>query len=188
MLIIIKKMERRRALQAIVFFSIAGNALVSCKNKYAAVKSIGLKNIKPSDSQLDLIDDLSKNIFPVTPFSQFEGHTALPFVLTTVDGIYTKEERDKYVNGIKAFDDLANKTFQNGFVDLGPEQKLSMLKKISASVETSDAKYFFEVTRQQTIHYFTHTENYMRGVQKYEMAPGRFKGCLPIDQIQSKKL
>jgi hypothetical protein len=181
-------MERRRALQAIVFFSVAGNALISCKSKYEAVKKLGLKFINLNDDQSDLIDDMAKTIFPTASKPQFEGHTALPFVLSMVDGIYTKEERDKYLLGIKAFDEACVKTHQKSFVSLDETQKLDFLKKLNTSTEDTPIKHFFDVTKQQTVHYFMHTEKYLRGVQRYEMAPGRYKACLTIDQVQSKKL
>ena len=181
-------MERRHALKAIVFFSIAANSIVSCKSNAEAASQLGLKNIHPDDGQLNLIDEVSKLIFPTTSLPQYKDHTAMPFVLTMVDGIYTKDERDQYIKGIKAFEDLAKTTFQKSYTDFNAEQKMELLKKLNSASDKSDAKYFFDVTKQQTLHYFTHTEEYMRNVQKYEMAPGRFKGCLPLDQIQSKKL
>jgi Gluconate 2-dehydrogenase subunit 3 len=181
-------MERRRALQAIVYFSIASNSLIACKNNYQAIKELGLKNIKPTDGEVDLIDAITKTIFPIENVPLFKGHTSMPFVLKMVDELYTKEDREKYLQGMKAFNDLSKNRFKKSFNELSKEEKTSLLKQLMNSKEENTAKHFFDITRNQTIIYFTSTEDYLRGIKKYEMAPGRWISCLNIDQIQSKKL
>jgi hypothetical protein len=181
-------MERRRALQAIVFLSIGSNTIISCKNNHQAISELGLKNIKPSDRDVDLIDAITKTIFPIENVPMFKGHTSMPFVLKMVDELYTKEDREKYLQGMKAFDELSNSGYKKSFIELSKEEKIALMKQIIDSKEENAAKHFFEVTRNQTITYFTSTEDYLRGIKKYEMAPGRWTSCLKIDQIQSKKL
>ncbi len=181
-------MQRRKALQAIVFFSVAGNMLVSCKNKHEAISKLGLKNFHPKDDELDLIDEMAKTIFPVEKTPMFAGQSAFPFVVSMVDGLFTKEERDTYVEGLKAFEEATKKKYNKTFVALSPEQKMEMLKMVNGLNEEkpSALKKFFVATKNQTIQYFTSTEKYLREVRKYEMAPGRFTACIDINKIQSQ--
>jgi transcriptional antiterminator len=105
-----------------------------------------------------------------------------------IDTLYTEEEREKYKAGLNQLQEEVKLSYKKDFSALSKEEKLKVLKDALSKKEDTTSKFFFDITRNQTIHYFTHTEKYLREIKKYEMAPGRWTACLNIDKIQSKNL
>jgi hypothetical protein len=179
-------MQRRKALQAIVFFSVAGNIFVSCKSKSEVIQKLGLKNLDFSTDEVNVIEDLVKSIFPTESSDLFKGQSAFPHVISMVDRLYSKEDRASYIKGLEGFTKLAKEKLGGSFAEAAADKKLAFLKELNVSKEENDVTKFFKMTKGQTVHYFSTTEKYMRNVLKYEMAPGRIKGCINISEIKSE--
>jgi hypothetical protein len=180
-------MQRRKALQAIVFFSVAGSTFVSCKSKSEVIQKLGLKNIDLATDEVNVIEDLVKSIFPTENSQLFKGQSAFPHVLSMVDRLYSDADRTSYLKGLEQFTKFAKEKLGSPFSQASPDKKLAWLKELNESKEETDLAKFFKITKGQTLHYFSTTENYMRNVLKYEMAPGRVKGCININDIKSEK-
>ena len=183
-------MERRKALQAIVFFSVAGNVIISCKDKEEVYNHIKLKNITINKTNADVIDNISSLIFPSSGIPEFKNHTALPFILTMIDDCYTQEDQKIFSNGINNLNQLTQQELKKDFSQLSIEEKNTILINLNAdkSENKSDVKKFYDIIKDKTLQYFTTTEYYMRNHNRYEMVPGRFLGCVKIEDLQTKKL
>ncbi|MFM2393805.1 MAG: Gluconate 2-dehydrogenase subunit 3, partial [Bacteroidota bacterium] len=126
-------MKRRTMLGAIVFYSVLGNTLVSCKDKYKAIKELKLKNIKLDNDDLDIIEDISKLIFPTDKIEAFKNHTSLPYTLTVLDDCASPHKQKAFIEGIKTFQQAVQKKFNTSFVDLSPEDKMKFLQETNQS-------------------------------------------------------
>lgn len=182
-------MKRRTALGAIIFYSLGANTLVSCKDKYQAIKDLKLQNIKLNNHQLELIDELCNIIFPAHHIPEFKNHSALLHLLTMTDECVSPEMQKDFLAGLSSFEEDIQKKFSKPFEKLSSEQKLYFVKEVNKSQKENDLTFsFFKTIKQRTIEYYTTTEYHMRKIQMYEMAPGRFLGCVKIDQRQTKNL
>jgi hypothetical protein len=196
-------MKRRQAIQAVLFFSVAGGALISCKNKHEAITKLNLSNVNFKDNELDVLDEVSKVILPTDNIPEFKNHTALPFILTMLNDCYSKEDQESFTNGFKKVQEMAQTKYNKTFSSCASEDKLALLTEIgdqgidkpsmpsapSAPKEKfSPEKTFLNIMKGKTLQYYTTTEFYMRKYRLYEMAPGRFKGCVKIEEIQTKNL
>lgn len=182
-------MKRRSALGAIIFYSLSAHTLVSCKDKYLAIKDLKLQNIKLKNHQLDLIDELCNIIFPTYHIPEFKNHSALPHLLTMTDDCISQEMQKDFLAGLNSLEEDIQKKFSKPFGKLTKEQKLNFIKELNSSKKENDKTLsFFKTVKQRTLEYFTTTEFYMRKIQMYEMAPARFLGCVKMDQHQTKNL
>jgi hypothetical protein len=183
-------MKRRKALQAIVFYSIASNAIISCKNKEEVLNNIKLSKIKIDKHNADVIDEISKLIFPTDGIKEFSNHIALPFILKIVDDCYGDDDQKIFIQGVSRLNERAKLELKKDYHKLSIEEKKNLLKKINdESTETkSELKKFYDIIKDKTLQYYTTTEHYMRNHNAYEMAPGRFIGCKKITDLQTKLL
>jgi Gluconate 2-dehydrogenase subunit 3 len=183
-------MERRKALQAIVFFSVAANAIISCKNKEEVLKNIILKKIKIDKGEANAIDEMAHMIFPTTSIPEFKNHTALPFILTMVDDCYNDADQKIFMKGVTNLNLYTQAQVKKDYRELSSDEQKTILKKINddQSEDQSELKLFYSIVKDKTIQYYTTTEFYMRKHNLYEMAPGRFLGCIKIEDLQTKNL
>jgi hypothetical protein len=181
-------MQRRKALQAIVFFSVAANTFISCKSKSELIGKLGLKNLNLDTNEVDQLQSVVKAMFPVENSTLFKGQDAFPHVLSMVDRLYTTTDRESYIKGFAAFNKLAKDKLGSSFIEAPSDKKLSLLKELNTAKDGADKdlENFFSITKNQTLHYFSTTEGYMRNVMKYEMAPGRVKSCINISEIKTE--
>jgi hypothetical protein len=185
-------MKRRDAVQAILFFSVAGGYLISCKNKEDALAKLDLRKLKYTPQEIDLIDDISKTILPAEKVPEFKGHTALPFVLTMLNDCYTDEERAEVNTGLVKLEEICKTKHNKSYTACSGDEKISIFKDILAfNGEDKDKPVenkMMGIIKDKTVQYFTTMEPYMRKYRNYEMAPGRFKGCVNVNEVQVKNL
>jgi gluconate 2-dehydrogenase gamma chain len=94
----------------------------------------------------------------------------------------TADERKMLADGLNGVDAAAQAAHGGAFVTLTPDRQDSVLRGI-ARAEEGKAQGFFQLIRSATIlGYFT-SEPVGRTVLHYDPVPGRYDGCVPIDQV-----
>lgn len=68
------------------------------------MKQLNLKHLITNNSQLELLDDLSRLLVPLQSIPDLAEHTALPFILNMVDKVYESEDREIFAQGYAGFD------------------------------------------------------------------------------------
>ncbi len=179
-------MKRRTVIKSFLFYSIAANTIIACKSKNELLSKLGLKNLNLHDEEIENLDALINEILPTDGVKMFEGHTALPHVLSMMDRLYEKPQQEKLLKGFQEFCKTAKQELGSDFQKVDAENKLNFLKKLDSSKDNNDLTNFYQTVKSQTIHYFTTTEQYMRSIKKYEMAPGRWIACVKIDNIKTE--
>src|SRR5689334_20589685 len=99
-------MDRRSALRSFVILSAGIAFMPSCKD--STVKgSVSLKKIQLSGEEENMLANLSETIVPVKAEAPADAEHY--FVLTMVDDCFSSDEQKKFMEGLKQFDQLAQK-------------------------------------------------------------------------------
>lgn len=176
-------MKRRRAIQGIVLFTLGTQVLYSCKDKYAAIKSLPIPHLPLENNDISLIEDLSARILPIQQIEVLKDHTPVPFILTMAHDCQSPEDRDVFVKGYQNFDDYVKEKYGKSYSGLAEEEYTSLLESMEEMAGGENAipeKIFFDFVKSKSIQYLTSTEHFMTNYRYYEMAPARYDGCKKI--------
>lgn len=119
------------------------------------------------------------------------------FIDTMLNDVYTQEDRERFIVGLKAFDDAARTVHSKGFVELNGTQQTELVKKVhdeAVAVELAfDPKPkdyrrpFMLVTKELTLLGFFCSEVGATQVLQYVAVPGGYQACIPISQAGNGK-
>ena len=177
-------MKRRTAIQGIIAVSASAAFLPSCNFFQEPLKVYA--NLPLDRAQRGLINQLSNTLLPT---NNIEGLTTLEptldFMLGMLNDCYAKEEVDKYLAGLNAFQTQLKEKDQTPISELPAEKVtekiISFIKELETSETTSDElKYFFSTTKQLSQKHFTSSEYYQKKYLDFEFAPGRYEGCAAL--------
>jgi gluconate 2-dehydrogenase gamma chain len=94
----------------------------------------------------------------------------------------TPPERQMLTDGLNAVDDAARSAHGRGFIILPADQQDALLRTIARAEEGKDQGFFRLIRSATILGYFT-SEPVGRNVLHYDPVPGRYDGCVPIDQV-----
>ena len=104
------------------------------------------------------------------------------FIARLYGEFMTPAERQMLTEGLSAVDAAARSAHGRGFIILPADRQDELLRTI-ARAEEGKPQGFFRLIRSATIlGYFT-SEQVGRNVLHYDAVPGRYDGCVPIDQV-----
>ncbi len=173
-------MDRRSVIRNVFLVSAGVALLPSCLQEETA-SSIKLDHFKITGEEEKTLAALTEYIIPKTTTPGATDAGAMPFALTMVDDCATHEEQQKFVAGFKAFNELTKHRYSGSFAKLTTEQKAELLKALESKEGLpAEAVAFYETMKRLTIQSFTSSKYYLTEVRKYEMAPGRYHGCVPV--------
>ena len=131
--------------------------------------------------QEKMMAELCEAIIPATDTPGAKDISAHLFALMMVDDCLTKEEQQKFVAGLKAFEQKTKKDFNKAYLDLSPAQKESLLKELeAANPAKEDTAFFYSTVKKLTIRAYTTSKFFLTKVQVYELVPGRWHGSVPV--------
>jgi hypothetical protein len=172
-------LNRREALKQFVFVS-AGMALIPSCMQDRSKSSLLLKKINISSADESMLAELSETIIPKTKSPGAKDISAHLFVLKMVDDCTKKEDQEKFVKGLKEFNDLCKATVGKEFITCSADERSKVLTSIIAKKdEENDLNLFFKTVKRYTIQAYTSSDFFLTKVQVYELVPGRFHGCVP---------
>ena len=104
-----------------------------------------------------------------------------------LDDVYEAKDRDIFLNGFKNFDTNVETSQGKKFTKMKVEEQKSFLAQLNdPDVESDeDMQSFFDILKRESIAYLRTSELYQRKINYYEMAPGRFKGSVLIDDLKN---
>ncbi|MEO6549569.1 MAG: gluconate 2-dehydrogenase subunit 3 family protein [Ferruginibacter sp.] len=173
-------MNRRKAIGNIVLLSIGSVIIPSCNQKDEP--SIKLNNFSLTAAEGELFGQLSDTIVPPANFNAEDNIKPHDFTLMMVDDCYEPDRQKKFVAGLKQFDKMADKKYNNSFIKMNAAQKKELLAGIESKKDIpEEVLFFYETTKRHTLQALTSSRSYMTNVLKYKMVPGsNFKGCVPV--------
>lgn len=173
-------MQRRTIIKQLAFATGALFLVPACmedKNKV----SILLKKISIDAEQEKLLAELSETIIPKTGTSPAKDLSAHLFVLMMVDDCYNKEDQQKFIAGLKAFQVRSKSEYNKSFISFNQGERESYLNSIDEKKSGDDnLDYFYATVKKLTIQSYTTSKYFLTKVQVYQLIPGHFSGCVPV--------
>lgn len=185
-------MNRREALERaglVLGYAVSAPLFAGIMNGCKAVPELTYKpTFFPEDGAL-IISEVAEIIIPKTD-TPGAKETGVPAFIDTVLGqCYNKEDQDRFMSGLKSFDEEAKKTYGDLFMDLEAAQQQEHVKKIHdeaiASLKKGEMKDmpFILMMKELTVTGFFTSEPGATQVLQYEPVPGAYHGCLPLTEV-----
>ena len=119
------------------------------------------------------------------------------FIDTMLKDVYAQGDRDRYLTGLKAFDDAARTVHSKAFVDLSKSQQTDLVKKVHDEAVAVELAYdprpatlqrpFILMTKELTLLGFFCSEPGATQVLQYVAVPGAYQACIPVAQAGNGK-
>lgn len=175
--------SRRTAIKQLLFVS-AGVALLPQCMEDKSKASVILKNFAIDARQETMLAEIAETIIPKTDTPGAKDISAHLFALKMVDDCYKKEDRDKFVKGITAFESFAIQQAGKPFTDADAVVKEKVIAALNADNKSeTDLGFFYQSMKRLTIQAYTTSQFYLTKVSVYQLVPGPFKGCVPVSKI-----
>lgn len=175
-------MNRRYAIRQILVAS-AGMFIVPSCMEDRTKASFLLKNYVISGEQEKMLAELAETIIPKTSSPGAKDVYAHQFAMKMMDDCASKEEQQKFVNGMVAFEKFSEKKAGKSFLESTPQQRSSILEDLEKMKSgESEELSFYKKMKSLTIRAFTSSQFFLTQVQVYELVPGRWHGCVPVKQ------
>ncbi|HRD06142.1 MAG: gluconate 2-dehydrogenase subunit 3 family protein [Saprospiraceae bacterium] len=177
-------MKRRSAVKSIIFFSLAGSTLLSCEKESQAWAMIRFDRIKLSSHQQQLLESLAYTILPIQKVKGWESIALAPVAMQLIDFCYAETEIEIFFEGLKSIDKKARLEYHKPFLSCTEKEKLKMVISWSQNEKAHGAESkTIALFKKELLHSLTTTEDYLRKYKMYEMAPARYKACIPTELV-----
>jgi hypothetical protein len=134
-----------------------------------------------TSAQADIVSAVVERILPRTDTPGARDVGVPAFIDLLYGEFMTDTERELLIAGLADLDKRA-KAAGGAFATLSPERQDALLHEV-AKAEEGREQGFFRVIRSATVlGYFT-SEEVGRNVLNYDPVPGRYDGCVPIDEV-----
>ncbi|MEJ1240397.1 gluconate 2-dehydrogenase subunit 3 family protein [Chryseolinea sp. T2] len=186
--------NRRNALKQLGLLTAGVALLPGCVKDAPKTASITLKNIHVSGSQEATLAEIAETLIPTTDIPGAKAMNAHQFVLRMIDDCQPQETQKDFEKGFAEFEEAVEKKHGKSFEELTPADRKSFLTEIDATAKAerekdnlSSVSKFYSLVRRYTIQGFTSSEYVLTNVFHYNMIPGKFVGCVPIQDKNDVK-
>ncbi|MBT1704036.1 gluconate 2-dehydrogenase subunit 3 family protein [Chryseosolibacter indicus] len=177
-------MKRRQMLKHFALATTAAMLLPSCIKDPKKV-SIALSNLNVTGEEEELLAAIADTIIPDTDKPGAKTVGAHLFTLVMIDDCGNKESKEKYMRGLRAFDEACEEISGKSFSDLSVEERLTLLKKIDKNEVglKEDVVTFYMASKQYIIQGYTSSQYFLTEVKPYQLVPGPgWKGCIAVSE------
>lgn len=194
-------MNRREALQRaslVLGYSITGPTLAAVLNGCKASPELTYTPTFFNEDQARAIETLAEIIIPKTDTPGAKDAGVPGFIDALVKDVYSKEQQEKFLNGLTDFNEDARKIYNHGFVDCSAQEQAAHFKKHhdKAIAEGGsggstgwwntgggeDQPFLLKIKELTILGFFT-SEPGATQVLQYNQVPGPFKGCVPLAEV-----
>lgn len=176
-------LNRRSAIKQFLFVS-AGMALIPSCLQDKTKPVVELKNFMISGEQESLLAELSETIIPKTTSPGAKDISAHSFVLKMMDDCRSKEDQEKFLAGLAAFEKQAEKISGKSYIKQSAEERKKVLAEMEKNKDSKeDVVVFYKTVKRLTIQAYSSAEFFLTKVQVYELIPSRYLGCVPVKAV-----
>lgn len=190
-------MDRREALKRTAWImggAVSAPAVLGILKGCKAKPTLDWKPAFLTEEQGMLISQMSDIIIPKTDTPGAKEVGVPGFIDQMLKEVYSKEDQDKFTNGLKEFSDAAAKQYGDPFVELDAAKQLEFVTAqhdaaVKEQKETKPAppRPFVLMVKELTmLGYFTSKPGATEVLQ-YDPVPGAYKGCLPLSEAGNGK-
>jgi hypothetical protein len=194
------EMNRRELLQRVAYLmggAISAPAVLGVLNGCSAKQDASWQPVFLSKEQGAVVAEVAELIIPRTDTPGAKDAGVPAFIDGMLKDIYEEEDRQRYLSGLKAFDDAARTAHSKGFVELSKPQQTDLVRKFhdeavatELASETRPAylrRPFILMTKELTLLGFFTSKPGATEVLQYAAVPGAFQGCVPLAQAGNGK-
>lgn len=186
-------MNRRIAIRNMALILGSAVVLPSCLNNDKGKPVVELKHLKIDADQENLVTNLTETILPKTDTPGAKDLGINLFVFKMIDDCTTKEQQEKFLAGLKEFDDAADKKYSKSFNELTAAERNAFVKDIEQQAkakkgdkaEPSKLQEFYWMVKGQTIFGYTTSKFFMTKEIVYELVPGRYNAMFPVKKASA---
>ena len=145
--------------------------------------SIALNRLRISGDEEELLGNIADVVIPATDTPGARATGAHLFALVMVDDCMAKDDQEKYLKGMRSFDEAVKRATGKSFSGAAAEERLDILTAFEEKLETvgEETKTFYEKTRGYIIQGYTSSQYFLTKVKPYQLVPGPdYKGCAPL--------
>ncbi len=194
-------MNRREAIQRTALalgYAISAPALAGVLKGCKAAPELSYKPEFFTEDQARTIGELAEIIIPRTATPGANDAGVPGFIDSMLKEVYEKEDQDKFLKGLAAFEEDAKQTYDDFFSDCKPEDQVALFKKhhdeALATVgsggptgwwntESGADKPFILKVKELTLLGFFTSEPGATQVLQYNQVPGPYQGCVPLAEV-----
>jgi hypothetical protein len=170
-------MQRRKALQQL------GMGITMLTNIPAWANGWRADKLKINNgllaNQADILAEIAETIIPETSSPGAKTLGVDKLIQKLVIDCQGPEAAQRLSNGLLKIDSFAKSSLTKPFAEFSAIQKADFLKGLETNSDP-ELKNTYSQIRRMTIDGYIRSEYFMVNVQKYEWAPARFYGCVPV--------
>jgi hypothetical protein len=177
--------NRRTALRQLAIFSAGAVLLPSCAGSHSKPDLV-LKHFTVTGDQQNLLERFVATLIPTTDTPGAGDTGAALFLYKMVDDCMSASDRKRFFSGMQQFDDASRKAGGSGFVKTASSAREALLIAAGeGKLPGDDLAFFYSTARQLTIQAYTTSPYFLTRVEVYELVPGRWHGCVPVNKGKS---
>jgi len=177
-------MNRREAVQYISL--LLGGTLVGSNMFLSGCKSNSGVSMTFNDADISYLDEIADTILPATKTPGAKAAKTGQFMTVMVNDCYEEKDQKIFHEGMAKLDDLSNKTYDNSFVKITPQQRHDLLVKLDSeqkeymkNKKEEDPSHYFRMMKELTLlGYFT-SKIGCTEARRYFETPGKYEGDIP---------
>ena len=180
-------MDRREALRRTAFLmggAISAPTIMGVLNGCTAKPTLDWKPEFLTEDQGILITNVTEIIIPKTDTPGAKDVGVPGFIDRMMKDVYSKEDQEKFLAGLKEFDEGAKSEYGDPFIALSDEQQSAYVKKVhDEAIATGGERPFILKVKELTLVGFFTSEPGATQVLQYIAVPGEYHGCLPLEEV-----
>ncbi|MEM9888862.1 MAG: gluconate 2-dehydrogenase subunit 3 family protein [Bacteroidota bacterium] len=171
-------MNRRQALSTIALGSTAVALFPQCSSPEVLPV---FQHFEVERKAYRLLRHLTQIILPKGNLPIETREPTAEYVLNIVDNCYTELDRNRFLEGWKAYQDFLKTAMNRSLRKWKPEQRQQVLETLEAdSLEENPLAYFYQNTKSLTKQHFTSSAYYMEAHLEYQFIPGGYEPCVAV--------
>jgi gluconate 2-dehydrogenase gamma chain len=194
------QLNRRELLQRVAYLmggAISAPAVLGLLNGCTAKQEPSWQPVFFSKEQGAVVADVAEIIIPKTDTPGAKDAGVPAFIDVMLKDVYEDEDRQRYLSGLKAFDDAARTAHSKGFVELSKSQQTELVRKFHDEAVAAELaleqrpaylqRPFILMTKELTLLGFFTSQPGATQVLQYASVPGAFQACVPLAQAGNGK-
>jgi len=166
--------NRRSVIKYFVLISAGTIFLPSCKNDNKK-NSAAFKNIPIDEDQQATLAEIAETIIPATDTPGAKEVSAHIFALQMLNDCYDQNDRDKFIKGMKQFEDNVEKKYKKTFTECSVSEREAIVAAANSQMDKEDDDtFFFKTLKQLTVRAYTNSKYYLTNVEVYRLVPGKY--------------
>ena len=185
-------MNRREALERtglILGYAVSAPVIMGLMKGCKATPELTYKPEFFTEDQARIVSEVAEIFIPKTDTPGAKDTGVPAFIDKILKECYKKEDQDRFLSGLQAFDEDAKKAFGDVFIDLEPAQQVEHVKKTQdAAIDATKKgdmkdRPFILMAKELTLVGFFTSEPGATQVLQYAPVPGAYHGCLPLAEV-----